>query len=385
MDRQASKAPDPHLDATAVPTVVNHPKDPYTRGMYATRPPFSPRKYPLRQALALGLLGSLSLILGGCGEGLFGKKFDRPQNDSAQYTVASGDTVYAIARRSGVPVRTIIDDNHLQPPYLLRVGQVLTLAPERTHVVGDGDTAYSLTKRYGISLSDLASRNNLGADYRIRTGQVLLIPDPSKGTTSRQASETVPAPVASVQTQSLPPPADQPTGSPGPPISLGDRPYASSAPQPSNVLPTVSAPAEAAPIAPPPARSGGFMWPVSGDILAGFGQIGGKIQNDGLNIASPQGTLVKASENGVVAYVGNEIRGYGNLVLIKHDNDFMTAYAHLEKITVSRGQQVRKGDPIATVGSTGGVARPQLHFEIRKGGKPVAPLPYLKGEKLATR
>jgi murein DD-endopeptidase MepM/ murein hydrolase activator NlpD len=117
-----------------------------------------------------------------------------------------------------------------------------------------------------------------------------------------------------------------------------------------------------------------FRWPAKGRIIQGFGP-----GSDGINIALPEGTPVKAVENGVVAYAGNELKGYGNLVLIRHDNGYVSAYANNGELKVKRGEQVKRGQTIATSGQTGNVSSPQLHFELRKGSTPVDPMPYLAG------
>lgn len=118
-----------------------------------------------------------------------------------------------------------------------------------------------------------------------------------------------------------------------------------------------------------------FRWPARGRIIQGF-KAGG---NDGINIAVPEGTSVKAAEGGVVAYAGSELKGYGNLVLIRHPNGFVSAYAHNGDIEVKRGEQVKRGQTIAKSGQSGNVASPQLHFELRKGSTPVDPTGYLAG------
>ena len=130
-----------------------------------------------------------------------------------------------------------------------------------------------------------------------------------------------------------------------------------------------------------PAGSGvpGFRWPVRGRVIAGFGPKPNGLQNDGINLAVPEGTPVKAADDGIVAYAGNELKGYGNLVLVRHSNGFVTAYAHASEIMVKRGDQVRRGQVIAKSGQTGNVSSPQLHFEIRKGSTPVDPTQYLPG------
>jgi murein DD-endopeptidase MepM/ murein hydrolase activator NlpD len=122
-----------------------------------------------------------------------------------------------------------------------------------------------------------------------------------------------------------------------------------------------------------------FRWPARGRVIAGFGPSPNGLQNDGINVAVPEGTPIKAADDGVVAYAGNELKGYGNLVLIKHSNGFVTAYAHASEILVKRGDTVKRGEVIAKSGQTGSVTSPQLHFEIRKGSTPVDPSQYLNG------
>jgi murein DD-endopeptidase MepM/ murein hydrolase activator NlpD len=124
---------------------------------------------------------------------------------------------------------------------------------------------------------------------------------------------------------------------------------------------------------PQPRSSGRFLWPVRGRLVSGFGPKSGGLHNDGINISAPRGAPIRAAENGVVAYVGNELRGFGNLVLIKHADNYVTAYAHADEILVSRGQQVKRGQTIAKVGSSGSVSEPQLHFEVRRGTKAINP------------
>jgi murein DD-endopeptidase MepM/ murein hydrolase activator NlpD len=128
---------------------------------------------------------------------------------------------------------------------------------------------------------------------------------------------------------------------------------------------------------PKPRSSGRFLWPVKGRLISSFGTKSGGLHNDGINIAAPRGAPIVAAENGVVAYVGNELRGFGNLVLIKHADNYITAYAHADEILVSRGQQVTRGQTVARVGSSGSVSDPQLHFEVRRGTKAIDPASVL--------
>jgi murein DD-endopeptidase MepM/ murein hydrolase activator NlpD len=137
------------------------------------------------------------------------------------------------------------------------------------------------------------------------------------------------------------------------------------------------------PAAPLPASSEGmpagqFAWPVQGTVISGFGPSAQGTNNDGVNIAAPKGAPVIAAAGGIVAYTGNEMKGFGNLVLIRHEGGWVTAYAHLERMTVAKDSVVGPGDMIGTVGTTGGIATPQLHFETRKDGTPVDPMTVLK-------
>ena len=124
-------------------------------------------------------------------------------------------------------------------------------------------------------------------------------------------------------------------------------------------------------------RKSKFSWPVRGAIVSKFGTIGKGRANDGINIKAARGTAVKAADAGTVAYAGNELKGFGNLILVRHNDGWITAYAHNDRLLVKKGQKVRRGEKIATVGATGGVNSPQLHFEIRAGKKAVNPVAYL--------
>ena len=117
--------------------------------------------------------------------------------------------------------------------------------------------------------------------------------------------------------------------------------------------------------------------PVAGKIVARFGPAGKGLHNDGINISAPVGTQVRAAGDGVVAYAGNELKGFGNLLLIKHADGWTTAYAHNDKLLVARGDKITQGQVIATVGRTGNVDSPQLHFEVRKGTQAMDPLEFL--------
>jgi murein DD-endopeptidase MepM/ murein hydrolase activator NlpD len=120
-----------------------------------------------------------------------------------------------------------------------------------------------------------------------------------------------------------------------------------------------------------------LRWPVKGKIISGYGPKPDGLKNEGINIAVPEGTSIRAANDGVVAYAGNELKGYGNLVLVRHAGGYVTAYAHAKQLMVKRGDTVKRGDVIALAGQTGAVTSPQVHFEVRKGAAALDPLKYI--------
>jgi len=143
-------------------------------------------------------------------------------------------------------------------------------------------------------------------------------------------------------------------------------------------MPTAAVARDAVPVPAPPPRAGSrFIWPVDGEIIAAFGPDHDGLHNDGIDIAVPDGTPIRAADNGVVVYAGNEIVGFGNLVLIRHAENWTTAYANASRIDVQRGQVVERGQVVARSGRTGSASQPMLHFEVRKGTVPVDPRPHL--------
>lgn len=287
-------------------------------------------------------------------------------NSPYAYVVQPGDTVYGIARKLGVPLREVMDANALSPPYTLSVAQTLRIPNPRRHTVKRGDTVYGISRAYSVEMSELVRLNGIAPPYTISPGGTLVLP----------ATPGVAVAQGGVQGG-----AEDALGEPPPKLD----PPAETAPRDvQKAAVTPAAPARLAAIPkPPPRTSGKFLWPVNGRVLAGYGPKKGGLHNDGINIAAPRGAPVMAAENGVVAYIGNELRGFGNLILVKHADGWVTAYAHADEILVSRGQQVRRGQKIASVGSTGNVSAPQLHFEIRRGSRAVDPRRHLAPERAA--
>ena len=299
-------------------------------------------------------------------------------------TVRSGDTVYGIARRNRLSPQAVIDANGLTPPYTLWPGQVLRLPGGPGHRVRSGDSLYAIARRYDVSVGDLARANGLRPPYTIYVGQQLAIPDSTPAPAPVVVASNRPPPAARVApvTQSAEV-AELPPLPPRRPGRSTTAPVASSAaapvpPRPPQLVAARERQIALPAIPAPQARSAsGFQWPLAGEVVSRFGPKSDGRHNDGVNIAAAAGTPVVAADNGVVAYAGNELRGYGNLVLIRHDGDWVTAYGHAEQLLVSRGDRVRAGQRIATVGRSGSVRTPQLHFELRRGSVAVDPLDHL--------
>lgn len=318
------------------------------------------RNPPIPRPLALAAVAIAALALARCGfvewppPGRGPEDVNRPPpgaatgggaRSSAAFVGAGaviagrGDTVYALSRRHRVPVRAIIEANGLQPPYHLDVGQRVLLPRGPRHRVKRGETLYAIARAYRVNPYDIARLNGLEPPYVIRTGERLAIPGRHGAPVAAKAApggrET-----ASLKVPRKPPPK----------------------------------------LSRPPAASGkGFLWPVKGRVVSGFGAKARGLRNDGINIAARLGAPVLAAENGVVAYAGNELRGFGNLILIKHADGWVSAYAHTDEMLVRRGEKVAKGQRIATVGATGNVRDPQLHFELRRGRRAEDPSKHLRG------
>jgi murein DD-endopeptidase MepM/ murein hydrolase activator NlpD len=269
--------------------------------------------------------------------------------------VAPGDTVYSIARQYGVPVRALIDANNLQPPFQLSPGTTLRLPAGQEHVVQKGDTLYGIARKYGVDMSALVRANALKEPYTILVGQRLKLPSQVTNTVVIASPN---APGAAKQAPTKP--------APFPSVAATPPPQQPSSPPP-------------APLPSPPALGGkGFIWPVKGRVVSDFGPMAKGQHNDGINIAVPKGTPVHAAESGVVAYAGGELKGFGNLLLIKHADGWMSAYAHNDQLLVGKGDRVQRGQVIAKAGATGNVDGPQLHFELRQGTRAVNPVSHLR-------
>lgn len=250
-----------------------------------------------------------------------------------------------------------------------------TTGGAKVHVVNAGDTVSSIAARHDIRHAELIAANGLSDGNKIRIGQRLTIPAPGTATRTAAAPQ---APRTTAATGAGPVPARKPERSTRvasvrddvDPVVTGSIPK-NAATEPQDDASAVTRPAT------PQGRS--FRWPVRGRVISEFGAKPNGQHNDGINLAVPEGTSVKAAEDGVVIYSGNELKGYGNLVLVRHSDGWVTAYAHNSALNVERGDSVRRGQVLAKAGATGSVDQPQVHFELRKGSRPVDPMPYLAG------
>jgi murein DD-endopeptidase MepM/ murein hydrolase activator NlpD len=317
-----------------------------------------------------------------------------PDNPSARaIEVQPKDTLYDISRRYSVNMRALIETNGLEPPYALSAGDTVFLPPPNVHVVERGETLYSVSRRYNVDTRSLALLNQMSRPWTVYPGDELLLPPLAREQT-REAYK--PVQLAPVAVKAAPPivgaPAVKlpiPKVTPAKPVD--DKPIAitgaggsaavKAEPKPPVVTPAPS-PSPTPKYTTPATTARDFIWPISGNVLKGFGQGADGTRNDGVNIAASPGAEVKAAAGGEVVYAGSELAGFGNLILIRHPGGWVTAYAHSDKMLVKEGDLVKQGQPIAAAGSSGNAPTTQVHFELRKGKEPVDPaqhLPALRG------
>jgi murein DD-endopeptidase MepM/ murein hydrolase activator NlpD len=241
-----------------------------------------------------------------------------PEQESI-HVVQPGETLGSIALAAKVPRVLIAEANGLQPPYAVRLGQKLQIPRTRRHTVKAGETGFSISYKYAVPWEQIALANGLDAGAPVKPGQALLIP------------------------------------------TLLDPPATNAAP---------ATPVDAPP--PPAARSKRFAWPVNGPVRRGFAS--GTNNHDGIDIKAPEGTMVRAAAAGTVRFAGMEKEQFGNLVVLDHGDGWFTAYAFLSRVTVKDGAKVAAGERVGLVGHTGLAKGNELHFEVRRDGKPVDPL-----------
>ena len=318
---------------------------------------------------------------------------------STTIIVGTNDTMDGLAQRYGVSSAEILKANGYKGPRALQPGQQLVIPPRApavaaapapvaapkvaslpsaapiagsasVHVVNRGDTLAVIAKRNHVPVAELARANNLAPNATLKLGMKISVP----GVKSAAAA----APVTQPATVAVAPV--------GAVVSAPATKLAAVTTEPVQKarLAQTTTPEEAKPESPVKAADATgalptFRWPVRGRVITSYGAKTNGKSNDGINVAVPEGTPVKAAEDGVVAYSGNELKGYGNLILVRHSNGYVTAYAHASELMVKRGENIKRGQIIAKSGQSGEVGSPQLHFEIRKGSSPVDPLQFLNG------
>src|SRR6202167_3784470 len=292
-----------------------------------------------------------------------------PGQGGTTIMVGTSDTLEIMSPRYNVSAAAIMQANGYKGPRALSPGQQLIIprpgasvaaapalaapaskpvavanAAPSVHVVNHGDTLLSIARRNHVPVAELARANNLDASTKLRLGMKLTVPG-AKVAAAAPAGPPQTAHLAQATTKIEDAPATET------PVKASEA---------TGALPT-------------------FRWPVRGKVITAYGAKANGKANDGITLAVPEGTPVKAAEDGVVAYSGNELKGYGNLVLVRHANGYVTAYAHASELLVKRGDTIKRGQVIAKSGQSGEVGSPQLHFEIRKGSSPVDPLQFLNG------
>ena len=332
---------------------------------------------------------------------------DRSTGVAGQVRVCAGDTLIGLARDHNVTVLGLMRENNLASDKIL-IGQRLSIPNEFVHVVQPGDQLLSLASRYSVPYDNLIAANELRRPYTIFPEQRLAIP---RGPVDRQVAGNTPSndrlpdsppvtnqapsgpviigsgapsaakPVVVEQSKQQQAPVTEAAKAPAAPSSV-----AAGAPVPRNkpaqpaAVPAAEANKQAvveAPKKPAEAAPAAFLLPVQGRIVSEYGPKSGGLHNDGINIAAPRGTPILATADGEIAYAGDGLPGFGNLILIRHDDGWTSAYAHADSMAVKRGDQIKRGDTLGTVGSTGSVTEPQLHFELRKHDRAVDPKPLL--------
>jgi len=320
----------------------------------------------------------------------------RPMPGGTKIIVGTSDTLEILARRYNVSSAAIMQANGYRGPRALQPGQQLIIphpvataaaapamaapamaapvsrpvaaASPSVHVVNHGDTLLSIARHNHVSVPQLAKANNLDPAARLSIGMKLVVPATK---TAAAVPAAAPAAVA----------AAQPTAVAVPPVTRIAAVDNQQKARLAQAAPNAEEPAVQSPVKAAEATGAlpTFRWPVRGKVITAYGAKANGKSNDGINLAVPEGTPIKAADDGVVTYSGNELKSYGNLVLVKHPNGYVTAYAHASELLVKRGDTIKRGQVIAKSGQSGDVQSPQLHFEIRKGQSPVDPLQFLNG------
>ena len=275
--------------------------------------------------------------------------------------IKKGDTLFSISRKNGVSLRKLIELNRLKAPYLIKKGEFLKIPGVHFHIAQMNETIYGIARAHGVNMRSLVKINKVKPPYKIKRGDRLQIPyseavNNNSPTRSNKLKKKIKRNKVEIKKNFT--------------FRKNYTKKDLKAPSQNLILPS-STPSLSKNYNPK------FLWPVKGKVIVSFGPRKNGFFNDGINIAAKHGTVVRATGKGTVAYVGNQLQGFGNLVLIRHSGGWMSAYAHSSIVFVSRGSSVQRGQMIAKVGQTGNVGRPQLHFELRRGDRAVDPRKFL--------
>lgn len=317
--------------------------------------------------IATFALGGLSPLVAQPAPGTI--DFD-PQNPPTETRVMRGETLYAIAERTRSPLVGLIQVNALRAPFALTPGQTLKLPPLKVHIVRRNETFSAIARRYNVDERSLALFNRLPRPVKILPGQKIILP----ALVRDQLTGLEPQDLVALLATELAAGRSVSGGVPGqlrPNSEAGS--VATAPPLPPKRPVTETPKAKTGPVSALPS----FAWPLRGRLVETFGTKADLRVVDGIEIEAPSGTPFKAAASGQVAYVGNQLAGYGWLVLIRHSSDYMTAYAFANSVNVREGQTVTRGQVIGQVGQTGRARSPRLHFQVRHATKPVDPVPFL--------
>jgi murein DD-endopeptidase MepM/ murein hydrolase activator NlpD len=329
-------------------------------------PPTTHQSAAVREAAATAPDRLLNAPAGGAG--VPGAVVDASGGIFENYEVQRGDHLDALARSFSTTRDVLIDANHIRAPYTIRPGEIMKVPVAKAYLARGGDTLASVARRFSVGVDELAQLNHVSARSSLRSGQEIGLPSSMRDRGAEYADNT-------------PSSYSPPTSS----YMTPERPYRSYPPSSTVHVPTTETPPRYLPPsspsteAQPPTMSdndiaqaahGRFVWPVRGDMMARFGPQGVGRRNDGIDIRASEGTVVKAAASGEVVYAGDQVPGFGNLVLIKHADGWVTAYAYLDEVDVQMKQQVTQGQSVGSVGTSGSATQPELHFEVRYAPTP---------------
>jgi len=333
--------------------------------------------------------------------------------------VQKGETLYSIAKKNGVPLRDLIDANNLEPPYALKAGSAIKIPFPNYHESREGETLYSISRMYDMKVNDVIALNNLKFPYPIYPGdKIKIVRDKNKKSESNEIivendkkidnKKSEKNPQLALESKAKKENNIKPSEEKAKEIvekknskeieKYGFKPSEVRAlelakkndssrtakniinPSKNEIVETklsINKPIDKDSIKKIANKTNRFSWPVRGEVISKFGPKSAGLYNDGINIKAKDGQAVSSSEDGIVAYVGSELKGYGNLVIVKHSGGWISAYAHLKNSAVAIGQKISKGQKIGNVGNSGKVKFPQLYFGLRKGRDAVNPENYL--------